>query len=497
MDKIGDIRRGGGRGQTVASISGEAGVSEPTAGKYPGMGDLSPGRPKRGAPGGELLAPHVADIDAWLDGDLRNWRRQRHTATRAHARPGGGARPPGPHPAARRHAGPGRREVAEGRDRRDAQGFPGPGWLPGECQVDFGEADLGVRGAAAGGRCLTAAFPHPDVGLARVSWGETPGCVRRGPGSVSGSVGGVPRRTASGDAAEVGRRIGPEARVSEPFRSLSAHHGPGHAPADPHPGSEGAMPGTRWGRTGGTCPCPSPPSATRGRPTAGPRGRAWRPARAGRATGSAGPSPSPSEGTGTPSRRCRPRRSRASGGRPGGAAGRVPSPSGARAATPPAPPMRAGRLRSRSARSSSPPATARPARSSPRTGASGARPRRAARTPCRGRGCPACGRTAGGTPRRGPPLRMGSSPSWTGSPPAGPGPTPGSRAARAPRGAGGRPRGACSGRCGRPAPSTARPWPCRPRGPSRGMRARNATRRPASAPATARRGPGGRRGGCP
>ena len=63
--------------------------------------------------------------------------------------------------------------MAEERDRRDAQGFPELSWLPGECQVDFGEADLGVRGVTVRGKYLTAAFPHPDVGLAQVFWGET------------------------------------------------------------------------------------------------------------------------------------------------------------------------------------------------------------------------------------------------------------------------------------------------------------------------------------
>lgn len=128
--------------------------------------------------------------------------------------------------------------MAEGRDRRDAQGFPGPGWLPGERQVDFGEADLGVRGAAAGGRCLTAAFPHPDVGLAQVSWGGTPGCVCQGPGSVSGSVGGVPRRAVFDNATEVGRRIGSEARVSELFRRFAAHYGLDYTFTNPYSGND-------------------------------------------------------------------------------------------------------------------------------------------------------------------------------------------------------------------------------------------------------------------
>lgn len=202
------------------------------------MEDPSPERPKRGAPGSELLAPHVADVDAWLDGDLRNWRKQRHAATKACARLGEGRGYQGPCSTVQRYVRLRRQEMAEERDRRDAQGFLELSWLPGECQVDFGEADLGVRGVTVRGKCLTAAFPHPDVGLAQVSWGETSECVCQGLGNVLEFVGGVPRRAAFDNATEVGRRIGSGARVSEPFRGFAAHYGLDHALANPHSGSE-------------------------------------------------------------------------------------------------------------------------------------------------------------------------------------------------------------------------------------------------------------------
>lgn len=238
MDKMEDIRRRGRRGQTVASISRETGVSEPTVRKYLRMEDPSPERPKRGAPGSELLAPHVADIDAWLDSDLRNWRKQRHTATKACARLREERGYQGSYSTARRYVRLRRQEMAEERDRRDAQGFLGLSWLPGECQVDFGEADLGVRGVTVRGKYLTAAFPHSSVGLAQVFWGETSECVCQGLRSVFEFVGGVPRRAAFDNATEVGRRIGSGARVSELFRGFAAHYGLDHALANPYSGSE-------------------------------------------------------------------------------------------------------------------------------------------------------------------------------------------------------------------------------------------------------------------
>ncbi len=44
-----------------------------------------------------------------------------------------------------------REEMARERDRRDAEGFLTLRWLPGEVQVDFGEADFRVRGVVTRG----------------------------------------------------------------------------------------------------------------------------------------------------------------------------------------------------------------------------------------------------------------------------------------------------------------------------------------------------------
>lgn len=70
----------------MASIARETGVSEPTVRKYLRMDDLSPSRPEARVPESELLAPYAPRIDAWLDDDCRNWRKQRHTATRVYVR---------------------------------------------------------------------------------------------------------------------------------------------------------------------------------------------------------------------------------------------------------------------------------------------------------------------------------------------------------------------------------------------------------------------------
>ena len=129
--------------------------------------------------------------------------------------------------------------MASERDRRDAEGFLTLRWLPGEVQVDFGEADFRVRGVVAGrGKYLTVAFPHSDVGLTQVFRGETAECVRQGLRNALELVGGVPGRAVFDNAAEVGGRVGGEVGTSGLFRRFAAHCGLDHAFADPCSGNE-------------------------------------------------------------------------------------------------------------------------------------------------------------------------------------------------------------------------------------------------------------------
>ena len=131
-----------------------------------------------------------------------------------------------------------REEMARERDRRDAEGFLAPGWLPGEARAGFGEADLGVRGVLTRGKCPAAAFPHPDAGPAQVFWGETSECVCQGLRNVSGFAGGVPRRAVFDNATEVGRRVGGEVRLSELFRRFAAHYGLDYTFTNPYSGND-------------------------------------------------------------------------------------------------------------------------------------------------------------------------------------------------------------------------------------------------------------------
>ena len=233
VDKIEDIRKRARDGEPIAAIARALGVSEPTVRKYARMEDLSPEPPRRREPESELLAPYEGTIDSWLDDDCRNWRKQRHTATRVYVRLRDEEGYAGSYSTVQRYVKRRREEMARERDRRDAEGFLTLRWLPGEVQVDFGEADFRVRGVTVRGKCLTVSFPHSNVGLTQVFWGETAECVCQGLRNVFEFVGGVPRRAVFDNATEVGRRVGGEARASELFRRFAAHYGLGYTLASP------------------------------------------------------------------------------------------------------------------------------------------------------------------------------------------------------------------------------------------------------------------------
>ena len=72
-------------GDSVARISRDEGVSEPTVRKYANMDDFSaPIAARRRRP--SKLDPYKHIIDSWLEEDRRRRPKQRHTAKRIHDR---------------------------------------------------------------------------------------------------------------------------------------------------------------------------------------------------------------------------------------------------------------------------------------------------------------------------------------------------------------------------------------------------------------------------
>jgi transposase len=238
VGRTGDMRRRARHGQPVARIARELHVSGPAARKCRDMGDPSvQPRPKQN-PQFPTLGGLRGTVDAWPISDAKQWRRQRHTATRVYVRLREEEHCEGSYSTVQRYVRRKRGQMAIERDRRDASGHLPLRWLPGECQVDFGEAGLKVRGATIRGKCLTVSLPHSNVGLTQVFWGEASECVCQGLRNVFESVGGAPVRAVFDDAAEVGRRLGAETRVGRMFELFASHCGLDYSFANPRSGNE-------------------------------------------------------------------------------------------------------------------------------------------------------------------------------------------------------------------------------------------------------------------
>lgn len=238
VDKIEDIRKRARRGQPVAVIARELHVSEPTVRKYRDMEDLSQRPEPEREPQFPSLDGLTDKIDAWLEDDVRQWRKQRHTAVRVYVRLRDEEGYEGSYSTVQRYVRRRREQMARERDERDAAGFLLLEWLPGECQVDFGEADFRVRGVTVRGKYLTVSFPHANVGLTQVFWGETSECVCQGLRNVFEFLGGVPVRAVFDNATEVGRRVGSAIHTSEMFRRFAAHYGLDYTFTNPYSGNE-------------------------------------------------------------------------------------------------------------------------------------------------------------------------------------------------------------------------------------------------------------------
>ena len=81
-------------------------------------------------------------------------------------------------------------------------------WHPGECQADFGECDMYVRGSRVVVKYLVVTFPHSNVGYLQCFHGETAECLCQGLKDIFHYIGGVPQRVVIDNATGAGRRMG-------------------------------------------------------------------------------------------------------------------------------------------------------------------------------------------------------------------------------------------------------------------------------------------------
>lgn len=232
MSKVNSIHQMRREGDSIAEIARKTGVSRNTVYKYLAKDDFSP-EPPTAAKRASKLDRYKPAIDAWLDEDTANWRKQRHSAKRVWER-------------LRDEYGADigcstvRRYVSEARAARralDGQHLD-LDWHPGEAQADFGEADFSIRGVKTRMKYFVVSFPYSNVGLAQVFGGENAECVCEGLKRVFEYVGGVPARIVFDNATGIGRRVCKTVRTTELFGAFAAHYGFPFSFCNPESGNE-------------------------------------------------------------------------------------------------------------------------------------------------------------------------------------------------------------------------------------------------------------------
>ena len=190
VDKIDDIRKLGRNGATVASIARDTGVSEPTVRKYLREPDLSERPPRSGGrPSRRCSSPsrRRSTRGCWRTGAAGSSSATpaRKVFDRLVAEEGFR----GSYSTVQRYVRRRRGELAAELDAREAQGFLLLDWLPGECQVDFGQADFRVRGVVTRGHFLVWNSRTPTSGSRRSSGARRPSASARGCATSSSSSG--------------------------------------------------------------------------------------------------------------------------------------------------------------------------------------------------------------------------------------------------------------------------------------------------------------------
>ena len=233
MDRVDSMRRKYRRGEPVAAIARELGVSRDTVYKYARMEDLSPEPPKARKRKPSKMDRWAPLVDQWLTDDFRENRKQRHTAHRVWRRLVDECGADVSEQTVRRYVREARLRLGGAPDC-----FLDLDWPAGVAQVDFGHATFVVRGTRREMPYFVASFPYSNVGLAQVFPGENAECVCQGLRNVFEFVGGVPTRVVFDNATGVGRRVCDGVRTTKLFEACSAHYGFEYRFRDPYSGHE-------------------------------------------------------------------------------------------------------------------------------------------------------------------------------------------------------------------------------------------------------------------
>jgi transposase len=211
-------------GKSISEIARESGYDRKTVRKYLHKEDWNRRLPKvKKVPTFSKLEPYKADIDAWLNEDKRARRKQRHTAKRIYDR------------LVEKYKGDfncsyrtvaGYVAIKKKEIFNDMKCALPLEHIPGEAQVDFGDADFYENGRLYSGKYLNLSFPYSNKGYTQLYKGENQESLFEGLRVIFEHIGGVPTRIWFDNASTIVTNVikGGGRNLTEDFMRFMEHY---------------------------------------------------------------------------------------------------------------------------------------------------------------------------------------------------------------------------------------------------------------------------------
>jgi len=213
------------KGLNVAEISRKTGFDRKTIDKYLAMTDFNQKPDKKIIKRLSKLDPFKETITKWLEDDKKRRNKQRHTAKRIHDRL---------KEEYKDEYDCSYRLVANYVKRKKKEIYSTePDFfiplqhVPGEAQVDFGQADFIEKGIIYRGHYLNLSFPYSNTGYVQMFRGENLQCLIEGMVNIFNHIGGVPYRIVFDNASSIVSDIdkNKDRALTEGFMRFKNHYG--------------------------------------------------------------------------------------------------------------------------------------------------------------------------------------------------------------------------------------------------------------------------------
>lgn len=210
-------------GKSLREIAKEVGMNFRTVQKYAYMNNFNPVVLPNVEPDSyPMLGPYIPTINEWLEQDMREPRKQRHTATRVCERLRQECDYPGSYSSVKRYIVRKRWLLGQARE-----GYLPLAQIDGHAQVDFGDFKYyDGEGIAREGHALVVTFPSSNAGWMQVFPSENQECLLEGLKRIFYYIGGVPVRLRCDNMSTAVAQVleGTQRVLSDGFLRFKLHH---------------------------------------------------------------------------------------------------------------------------------------------------------------------------------------------------------------------------------------------------------------------------------